>query len=262
MECHRRNEYGRDHQDARRIAQAILAAIDVPYLPITTRAYLYLSGTPFRALATGEFIEEQIFNWTYTDEQRAKEEFAQKNPGKWNPYGALPQMRLLTYKMPEEILAIAHDGEFEEFDLNAFFEASGTGKDAKFKHDHHVQKWLDIIRGQYAPRTVESLKTGTPPPFPYSDVRLLPYLQHSFWFGEAIKAWSKPVGQLERLHERYGKKVLLTEIGYPTPGSMGTWAGEQGLNLVTLELEDASLYTLKDRHVPILLDLMTDKFEL
>jgi protein MpaA len=55
---------------------------------------------------------------------------------------------------------------------------------------------------------------------------------------------------------------FLTEIGYPTPGSMGTWASEQGLNLVTLELEDASLYTLKDRHVPILLDLMTGRFEL
>ena len=55
---------------------------------------------------------------------------------------------------------------------------------------------------------------------------------------------------------------FLTEIGYPTPGSMGTWAGEQGLNLVTLELEDASLYTLKDRHVPILIDLMTGSFDL
>ncbi len=55
---------------------------------------------------------------------------------------------------------------------------------------------------------------------------------------------------------------FLTEIGYPTPGSMGTWAGERGLNLVTLELEDASLYTLKDRHVPIVLDLMTGRFEL
>jgi protein MpaA len=55
---------------------------------------------------------------------------------------------------------------------------------------------------------------------------------------------------------------FLTEIGYPTPGSMGTWAGERGLNLVTLELEDASLYTLKDRHVPIMLDLMTGRLEL
>jgi protein MpaA len=54
---------------------------------------------------------------------------------------------------------------------------------------------------------------------------------------------------------------FLTEIGYPTPGSMGTWAGERELNLVTLELEDASLYTLKDRHVPVLIDLMTGRFE-
>lgn len=55
---------------------------------------------------------------------------------------------------------------------------------------------------------------------------------------------------------------FLTEIGYPTPGSMGTWAGERGITLVTLELEDASLYTLKDHHVPILIDLMTGRFEL
>jgi len=54
---------------------------------------------------------------------------------------------------------------------------------------------------------------------------------------------------------------FLTGIGYPTPGSMGTWANEQGLNLVTLELEDESLYTLKDRHVPVLIDLMTGRFE-
>lgn len=55
---------------------------------------------------------------------------------------------------------------------------------------------------------------------------------------------------------------LITEIGYPTPGSMGTWAGEQGLTLVTLELEDASLYTLKDRHVPMLIDLMAGRIPL
>lgn len=55
---------------------------------------------------------------------------------------------------------------------------------------------------------------------------------------------------------------FLTEIGYPTPGSMGTWATERTLNLVTWELEAASLYDLKDRHVPILLDLMTGRFDL
>jgi hypothetical protein len=160
----------------------VLSEKETDFLPITTKAYLYLSGTPFKALATGEFIEEQIFNWTYTDEQRAKEEFEKRNPGKWNPYGALPQMRLLTYQMPDELVAIANAGEFDEFDLNAFFEASGTDAKALFKHKSDVQKWLDIIRGGYAAKATEYLKIGTRPPFPYSDVRLLPYLQHAFWF--------------------------------------------------------------------------------
>lgn len=161
---------------------AVLSEQEKDFLPITTKAYLYLSGTPFRALSTGEFIEEQIFNWTYTDEQRAKEEFAANNPDQRNPYAALPQMRLLTYQMPDELIAIASGGEFDEFDLNVFFEASGTSTAAQFKHKSDVQKWLDIIRGGYAAQSVEHLKTGSRPPFPYSDVRLLPYLQHSFWF--------------------------------------------------------------------------------
>jgi hypothetical protein len=178
----------------------VLSDKETEFLPITTRAYLYLSGTPFKALATGEFIEEQIFNWTYTDEQRAKEHFAAKHPGKRNPYGALPQMRLLNYQMPDELLAIASAGEFDEFDLNAFFEAKGTGKTAQFTHKSDVQKWLDIIRGQYAPKAVESLKTGTRPPFPYSDVRLLPYLQHSFWFLPNVAACHAMANLLAEKH--------------------------------------------------------------
>lgn len=166
----------------------VLAVKETEFLPITTRAYLYLSGTPFKALATGEFIEEQIFNWTYTDEQRAKTTFAAEHPSKRNPYGALPQMRLLTYQMPDELLAVASGGEFDEFDLNTFFEAAGSGASAKFKHKNDVQKWLDIIRGGHTAQSAELLKAGTRPPFPYSDVRLLPYLQHSFWFMPSVAA--------------------------------------------------------------------------
>ena len=170
--------------DLERLNEGIgmLAGKESDVLPIKAKAYLYLSGTPFRALATGEFIEEQVFNWTYTDEQRAKRDFEERHPENWNPYGALPQMCLLTYQMPEELLAIASGGEFDEFDLNEFFAAVGRGEKAQFRHKTDVQKWLDIIRGAYAPKTIERLKTGTKPPFPYSDVRLLPYLQHSFWF--------------------------------------------------------------------------------
>ena len=195
-----------------------LSEKETEFLPITTKAYLYLSGTPFKALATGEFIEEQIFNWTYTDEQRAKEEFAKRNQSKWNPYGALPQMRLLTYQMPDELLAIASAGEFDEFDLNAFFEGSGTGKTAQFKHKSDVQKWLDIIRGSYAPKAVEYLKTGTRPPFPYSDVRLLPYLQHSFWFLPNVAACKAMANLLGEKHNVFWR-------GYDVIVAAGATAG-------------------------------------
>ena len=165
-----------------------LGSDETDFLPITTRAYVYLSGTPFKALATGEFIEEQIFNWTYTDEQRAKASFEANHPDKCNPYAALPEMRLFTYRMPDELLAVAVAGEFDEFDLNAFFGATGVGSNAAFKHKDDVQKWLEIIRGQHLPTSVDALKGGTRPPFPYSDTRLLPYLQHSFWFMPNVAA--------------------------------------------------------------------------
>ena len=180
-----------------------LSQLSTEFLPITTKAYLYLSGTPFRALATGEFIEEQIFNWTYTDEQRAKAQFAAQQPAAWNPYASLPQLRLLTYQMPDELLAIASAGEFDEFDLNAFFEASGAGETAQFKHKDDVQKWLDIIRGGYMPKAADYLKTGTRPPFPYSDVRLLPYLQHSFWFLPNVAACHAMANLLAEKHNTF-----------------------------------------------------------
>ena len=181
----------------------VLSDKEAEFLPITTRAYLYLSGTPFKALATGEFIEEQIFNWTYTDEQRTKASFTAIHPGKRNPYAALPQMRLLTYQMPDELLAIASGGEFDEFDLNVFFEASGTADEAKFTRKSDVQKWLDIIRGGYAAHSAELLKTGSRPPFPYSDVRLLPYLQHSFWFLPNVAACHAMANLLAERHNTF-----------------------------------------------------------
>lgn len=182
------------------------AEAEAEFLPITTRAYLYLSGTPFKALATGEFIEEQIFNWTYTDEQRAKAEFAAEHPGERNPYGALPQMRLLTYQMPDELLAIASGGEFDEFDLGEFFAATGKGVIATFKHKDEVQKWLDIIRGSYAPQTLDALKAGSRPPFPYSDIRLLPYLNHAFWFLPSVAACEAMKNLLEEKHNVFWQK--------------------------------------------------------
>ena len=152
---------------------------DEDVMPITTNAYLYLSGTPFRAIASGEFIEEQIFNWTYSDEQRVKQEWQ----GDDSPYTCLPRMVLMTYQLPDEIREIAMQGEFNEFDLNTFFSAEGNGDNARFKYEGEVQKWLNLIRGAFQATTVDNLKLGAKkPPMPFSDVRLLNVLSHTFWF--------------------------------------------------------------------------------
>ena len=149
-------------------------------MPITSNRYLYLSGTPFRAINTGEFIEEQIYNWTYSDEQRAKESWV----GEENPYEALPKMIMMTYQMPDEIKQIAEGGEFNEFDLNTFFSAKkNLLGEYEFNHKEYVQKWLDLIRGNYLPTTLDDLKLSKQKPaFPFSDVRMLNILSHTFWF--------------------------------------------------------------------------------
>ena len=154
--------------------------LDETWLPITAMRYLYLSGTPFRAINSGEFIEDQIYNWTYSDEQRAKAEW---RGAVENPYAALPRMVMLTYKIPESIQRIARQGEFDEFDLNVFFSAKGEGDKARFIYKDYVQKWLDLIRGSYLETTTDELKLGRGrPAMPFADSRLLSVLTHTLWF--------------------------------------------------------------------------------
>ncbi len=168
-------------------------------LPIVTRFYLFLSGTPFRALNSGEFIEEQIYNWTYSDEQAAKAAWPAQHPDLPNPYESLPRMVMLTYQMPEEIKKVALGGEYNGFDLNAFFEAEGEGDAAEFVLKDYVQKWLDLIRGAYSPVTTDNLRLGTErPALPYSDTRLLRVLNHTLWY-------------LPRVNSCYAMRNLLRE---------------------------------------------------
>ncbi|MBP6860187.1 MAG: GIY-YIG nuclease family protein [Candidatus Pacebacteria bacterium] len=179
-----------------------LEYFDERAVPIKTGAYLYLSGTPFRAIASGEFIEEQIFNWTYSDEQRAKEEWdSAKGP---NPYASLPRMVMLTYQLPDAIREVAMGGEFNQFDLSQFFAAEGKGKSAKFLYKDEVQKWLDLIRGAFAETTVDNLKLGAKKPaLPFSDTRLLNVLSHTFWFLPSVAACHAMANLLKQRQNKF-----------------------------------------------------------
>ena len=153
---------------------------DEKAMPIKTNHFLYLSGTPFRAIADGEFLEEQIFNWTYTDEQEKKTKWDYSKGS--NPYESLPRIVMLTYKMPSSITNIIDEGEFNEFDLGEFFKAEGTDEKAKFKHEDSVQKWLDMIRGAYI--SSDSIKANSARvylPFRMDEAQLQEKLLHTLW---------------------------------------------------------------------------------
>lgn len=161
--------------------------LDETWLPITSDFYLYLSGTPFRALKSGEFVDDQIFNWTYSDEQKAKLNCKNLN----NPYEELPRMVMLTYEIPESIKNIAIKGETNEFDINLFFSATGNKDSAHFIYENEVQKWLDLIRGSYLENFIDELKVGTKKNqsyLPYKETKLLNVLTHTLWFLPSVSS--------------------------------------------------------------------------
>lgn len=145
---------------------------DVAFDHIKRKYTLHLSGTPFKALANSKFREEEIYNWTYADEQKAKREWDSSSEEE-NPYETLPQLNLYTYQMSEIIrdklkqgADFDNDGETEEyaFDLNEFF---ATNTNGSFKYDADVDKFLEALT--------------TLPKFPFSTDELCQELKHTFW---------------------------------------------------------------------------------
>ena len=167
--------------------------LDESIMPFTTEYMLFLSGTPFRAINVGEFLEDQIYNWTYGDEQQAKADWDDsKGP---NPYASMPEMILMTYQLPEACTQIALKGEQNEFDLNEFFRAEcekdDKGKEivetARFVHENEVQRWLDIIRGKADISTEHQKAMGaTKPVLPYYDVTLKDTINHTLWYMHSV----------------------------------------------------------------------------
>lgn len=153
-------------------------------LGLRARNYLYLSGTPFRAMTNGEFSEEQIFNWTYINEQESKRDWdVSLGP---NPYADLPGIEMYTYSLGPEAERYAAEGEFDGFSLNEFFKAhrSGVGKQAEYIFDDptQVSEFLKLLRGKLSDQLKVQVLDGEKPPFPYEDVKFAAGVRHAVWF--------------------------------------------------------------------------------
>lgn len=157
-------------------------------LGLSSRHYLYLSGTPFRAITNGEFTEDQIFNWTYVDEQREKAQW--DNTIGPNPYADLPAMQIFSYKIGEDAERWAADGEFNGFNLNEYFKAkkvdpksSDTAVGAYvFENPGRVYEFLELLRGTLPDQMKLQVISGQKPPFPYQSTAFAGAIKHSVWY--------------------------------------------------------------------------------
>lgn len=156
-------------------------------LAIQARHYLYLSGTPFRAITDGEFTEDTIFNWTYLDEQREKQAWDDAHGP--NPYLTLPKMEMYTYEMGDGAAEFAEDGEFNGFSLNELFRAEKVeGGGYAFERPDEVAEFLEMLRGKLSDQMKTQVLTQHKPPFPYEADMFKSAVRHSVWYMHNVAA--------------------------------------------------------------------------
>lgn len=157
-------------------------------LGLTAARYLYLSGTPFRAITNGEFTEDATFDWTYVDEQAAKGEWGDAHGA--NPYRELPRMEMYTYELSPDAVAYAEDGEFSGFSLSEYFRASKVDKSSRatgpgayvFEDKARVSEFLEMLRGKLSEQMKVEIVAGQKAPFPYESPAFTAAIKHSVWY--------------------------------------------------------------------------------
>ena len=173
---------------------------DIAFDNISRNFTLHLSGTPFKAVASGKFNENEIFNWTYADEQLAKATW--NDPDENNPYEQLPQLNLFSYQMSQMITDKVNKGaQIEDenidyaFDLNEFFETNDSGR---FVHEADIRKWLDTLTHNEK--------------YPFSTTELRNELKHTFWLLNRV-ASAKALQKLLKKHPVFENYEVILAAG-------------------------------------------------
>lgn len=202
---------------------------DIAFDNITRTQTLHLSGTPFKALASGKFAQEQIYNWSYEDEQTAREEWSDESQD--NPYSALPTLNMFTYQISRMItdrlaqgVALSEDEANIDyaFDLNEFFTAKENGV---FEHRADIVKFLDCL--------TQNEK------YPFSSTELREEIRHSFWLLDRV-ASAKALEKLLNQHEVFKDYTIILAAGDgKSQDSMDTAAAEKSLDRVRKDIAEA-----------------------
>lgn len=172
---------------------------DAAFNVLKAKHFLHLSGTPFKALANDKFSDEQIYTWSYEDEQQAKQSW---NSDDYNPYENLPTLNMFTYQLSNMMIDKASDGvevDGEEhayyFDLNEFF---ATNESGRFKYEEEVRLFLD--------RLTQNEK------YPFSTPELRNELKHTFWLLDRVDS-AKAMAKLLSEHPVFKEYQVVLAAG-------------------------------------------------
>lgn len=220
--------------------------LDAAELRLSSQHYLYLSGTPFRALTEGEFNEDAIYNWTYPDEQYAKthwDDDPAHDPER-NPYLELPQMQMFTYALSEMASTAIDQGADGMFDLSGYFEAKKVGAEYHFTDPSRVDEFLNMLRGRLTQSATEKLLNNFKPPFPYADGRFTAAVQHSVWFLPTVASAHAMKASLEAhpffkdflIHVAAGSGARMGAEAKVPVGAMLAKASKLGKQTITLSV--------------------------
>ena len=162
----------------------------IKHFNIRTRQTICLSGTPFKAIARGEFTDNSSFTYSYFDEQRNKYPKSEENDFTViNPdYEAFPDMKIFGYNM-SRLFGNLTASVFSEdklltkkyFSLNKFFETrqeNNPNEPCTFIYEEEIKKWLEIIKG----RSIFGDK------FPYSNPQMINNNIHTLWLMPTVKS--------------------------------------------------------------------------
>lgn len=161
---------------------------------------LYMTGTAFNQLASGDFGDENIYNWSYADEQEAKANWNDEDG--YNPYECLPHVELRTYQMSKIIgdelaKGTRIDGEQMDyaFDLNEFFATDGNGN---FLHEEAVEKFIDTLK--------------TNEKYPFSTDAMREQMAHTLWILNRIDS-VKALAKLLKSDDVFGEYKVIAAVG-------------------------------------------------
>ena len=162
----------------------------IKHFNIRTKQTICLSGTPFKAIARGEFTDNSSFTYSYFDEQRNKYPKSEENDFTViNPdYEAFPDMKIFGYNM-SRLFGNLTASVFSEdklltkkyFSLNKFFETrqeNNPNEPCTFIYEEEIKKWLEIIKG----RSIFGDK------FPYSNPQIINNNIHTLWLMPTVKS--------------------------------------------------------------------------